>query len=460
MNKVLAFIKGNLIIVISVVLILAFLPVGYIFSGKWNAKVQTKVNDAYNGEKRKIESSGRVTYAVPAVLEGEDDLSESRAPNERVTDFYAQAKAARIEQVNDVVQRGTAFNQGDHVELVPGLLPAAPDASTRQRLGRTMSEAIVGTYDTPSVYQRKLQRLNAGSPPDAQDVAQSLAQTKESLEQQFRSANTDGNLTTAQQDQLQRELTSSRLGQYISRAKSLTFYCDMEAIVNGTGSTGATTVSGEYSVIPSSNWSPSQITESVVFTWLWDFWVVSDILDAAALANSNAASGAMVIPEAPVKRIDSIRVSALEVTESASASGSDDDSYQLRSNNRNFGGSSSSSAASTEAPSFTGREGGTANSPFDIRTAEVSVVVSSQHLPKFLDAIGKVNFMTVTDIDLQEVDVWEELKQGYYYGDDHVVRATLKIETVWLRSWVTPMMPNPVKEALGVPVTNNGDSEG
>ena len=98
MNKVLGFIKGNLIIVISIVLILALLPAGYVFSSKWNAKVQAKVEDAYKSEKNKLTSSGRVNYAVPAVLAGERDISESRAPNAAVTAFYQQARAAREDE--------------------------------------------------------------------------------------------------------------------------------------------------------------------------------------------------------------------------------------------------------------------------------------------------------------------------------------------------------------------------
>ena len=95
-----------------------------------------------------------------------------------------------------------------------------------------------------------------------------------------------------------------------------------------------------------------------------------------------------------------------------------------------------------------------------IETELIFEHVSCQDLPTFIDAIGKVNFMTVLDLDLQSVDIWEELQQGYYYGEDHVVRVSMTIETVWLRSWVAPLMPDPVKETLGVPLTPQGDAGG
>lgn len=446
MNKVLGFIKGNLIIVISIVLILALLPVGYVFAGKWNAKVAEKVKSAYESEKRSLTSSGKVNYALPAVLEGEQDISESRAPNDAVTAFYEDAKQARIAQVEDVVARGTTFNQGDHVEIVPGLLPKAPDARERQRLGRAMSEAIVGTRDTPSIYQRKLRRINAGAPPSVPSLATMLDQYKNQLEQEYRSSNRDGQVTQDQQNEITEKLSARRLSEYIARAKSLTYYCDPYAFVNGSDAGELTTVGSDgFSIIPAANWSPSQVTESVAFTWLWDYWVISDILDAAAKANMNAASGAMSVPDAPVKRIESIRVSALEVK--ASGASSSDDGYPRRRGD-------DSNTGTTPAASFTGRTGGTSASPFDLRQVEVVAVVSSKDLPKFLDSFSKVNFMTVTDVDLQEVDVWGDLAQGYYYGTDHVVRARVQVETVWLRSWITPIMPDAIKQTLGIPVAS------
>lgn len=453
MNKVLGFIKGNLIIVISVVLILALLPVGYVFSSKWNADVAAKVKQAYDNEKRSLSSSGRVTYALPAVLEGEQDISESRAPNAAVTAFYEQAKSARIEQVDDVVNRGTAFNQGDHVQIIPGLLPSAPDARQRQKLGREMSEAIVGTLDTASVYQRKLRRLNAGAPPSAPALATSLEQYKNQLEQEYSNSSAQGNVSPEQQDEITQKLTARRMSQYISRAKALTFYCSPRAFVNGSEAGEATTSGNDgFSIVPAKNWSPSQVTETVAFTWLWDYWVISDILDAAARANMNAASGAISVPDAPVKRIESIRVSELKVEQGNSS----DDNFSGGRSGRGF----NDPAQSDTPASFTGREGGTASSPFDLRQVEVVAVVSSEELPKFLDSFSKVNFMTVTDVDLQEVDVWQDLSQGYYYGEDHVVRAHVKVETVWLRSWVSKLMPDPVKKALNIPVANNADEEG
>ncbi len=459
MSKIIGFIKANLVVVISIVMILAFLPTGYFFANKWNAKIYEKANSAYNKEKRALTSAGKITYALPAVLEGEADLSETRAPNHVVTQFYQNHKVQREAQVQEVVDRGTAFNQGDHVELVPGLLPRAPDDRTQKRLGREMAEAIVGTNSNASVYQRKLQRLNAGSPPDPEALQATLEDFKTREQQRYENASADGKMTGLQTEQLDKDLAARRLGEYIGRAKALTFYCTPETFVDRSesasgrsgGQSGGRASKSSYSVIPSAVPPLSTIDEALVFNWLWDYWIISDVLEAAALANQDPVSGAMSIPEAPVKRIESIRVSKIELGD-ASAQNPDDDSY---SGGRNRGSVRGDDDASSGT--FTQRAGGAPDSAYDIRMIELIVVASSQDLPGFIDAIGKTNYMTVTDLDLEEVDVWNDLEQGYYYGDDHVVRATIAIESVWLRSWLKPIMPDRVKTALGIPLDDGLD---
>jgi hypothetical protein len=58
----------------------------------------------------------------------------------------------------------------------------------------------------------------------------------------------------------------------------------------------------------------------------------------------------------------------------------------------------------------------------------------------------------VTDLDLGEVDAWAALDEGYFYGDEHVVRVTLEVESIWLKSWLVPMMPEELRKALGMKV--------
>lgn len=447
MNGVLAWLKKNLVIVISTVLILVFLPVGWVFSSGWNKSVRDKAATAYNTEKSALQKAGAVAYQVPVVLEGESSVSETRAPNRVVTEFYAAQLKSRTDQVKEVVERGTAFNRRDHRELVPGLLPKAPDNRARRQLGLEMAERVAGTYDSAgntiraSIYQDLLRRLNAGSPPDPVELGSTLAESKQREEERLSASTTDGRMTDAQKQELDRELVNKRLGGYAGRARTLAFYASLDSI-RGSEQAGP---DPKWSAIPRVAPSSETITEGQAFVWLWDYWVISDVLDAVALANNDPRTGAMPIPDAPVKRVESIRVSGVKLAPAGGDAASEDP----------YGGGSASSdtsdGADAPATTHTGRAGGTADSAYDIRTVELTVIVASQQIPRLIDALGRVNDMTVVDVDLEPVDVWADLNQGYFYGADHVVRARMTVETVWLRSWTAPLMPDSVRQSLGLP---------
>jgi hypothetical protein len=106
--------------------------------------------------------------------------------------------------------------------------------------------------------------------------------------------------------------------------------------------------------------------------------------------------------------------------------------------------------ATDASASVTGRVSHDGNQLYDVRPVTLSLIVSSERLPEILDAISSTNFMSVIDLDVSRVDPWEDLKQGYYYGDEHVVRVDLTIETIWLRQWLKAYMPATVKTLMKV----------
>jgi hypothetical protein len=88
---------------------------------------------------------------------------------------------------------------------------------------------------------------------------------------------------------------------------------------------------------------------------------------------------------------------------------------------------------------------------YDARTAGIALIVDSERLPVVLQSFPKSNFMTVTDMSIQQVDLDKDLAQGFYYGDDYVVRLDLYVEVLYLRQWTKPYMPPGVRVALGLP---------
>lgn len=104
-------------------------------------------------------------------------------------------------------------------------------------------------------------------------------------------------------------------------------------------------------------------------------------------------------------------------------------------------------------PRFTyGVTGRYSNPLYDVKHVELVVIADIRKMDLLFDAISKVNLMTVTDVTLEDVNEYDELLDGFYYGQGDMVRATLKIETVWLRSWTEPMMPESYKTGLEIGV--------
>ena len=69
---------------------------------------------------------------------------------------------------------------------------------------------------------------------------------------------------------------------------------------------------------------------------------------------------------------------------------------------------------------------------------------------RVLESFGAANFMTVTSVNLSEIDRWADLKQGFYYGPDHVVRAEIGVEAAYLHFWLADVVPDFIASAWGI----------
>ncbi len=442
-GNILQWVKANLLIVISVVLMLILLPTGWFFSNKWNSSIQEKASEAYNTEKRKLSSASKVEYSLPAVLDGEEGLSDNRAPNSLVTNFYKLQMEQRKDQVAEVVNRGENFNRKGHTVPVADLLPTPADASKLRQQGYKLAQLVAGTDESPSIYAKLLRNLNAGDAPDPEALKATLDQFKKQQQDEFAATSSDGRVSDEQNAQLAKALVKRRLDGYAGRAESIAFYCPLSAIQTSTKEAG-------FSHIPSTVPGYDSISEQAVFTWVWDYWVVSDVLKAVTKANTDSSGVVLSVPDAPVKHVEMIRVGEFAV---ASAELSEEDFSNRRNPSSRSGSGGSSSSSSSDAPVFKTYTNRNANVPgalFDTRLVTMTVIASSQDLPVFFDALGKTNYMTVVDVDIEQVNVWDKLNEGYFYGSDHVVRANIVIESVWLRSWTADLMPKSVRTSLGI----------
>ncbi len=437
MKGVLGWIKSHLLIVISTIVILASLPTGWIMSSGWNEDIrdgqEKRANDAYN----KIKGA-RVTYVIPSLLPGEDSVTDSRPPNRYVTEFVAAQRAERTSQASGIVSEVEGFNRRDHQLLEPRLLPEPENPQQATSLKYSMLAQVAGDEQlgTESIYLGLFSAIGAGGPPDAIKLATSIQDLRDREAERMLAESGTGSLTEEQQEELNTLLSDRRIAETQRRAKEISVYAGLESF--DTQAFGENTTA----VIPpmSRNDRGSSVAPSLseAFAWNFDYWVVSDVLAAIDAANTDEGGTRANVEHAAVKKIERLAVQALPVEiVYDSGSGSDD----------GFGDEEEAGGATDPSVSVTGR---VSNDAFDVVLVKLRLVVDAQALPRLFEAFAETNLMTVLDLDLTEVDVWNDLRQGYYYGDGAVMRADLLIETIWLREWTTPMMPDAVKEALGI----------
>ena len=85
-------------------------------------------------------------------------------------------------------------------------------------------------------------------------------------------------------------------------------------------------------------------------------------------------------------------------------------------------------------------------------------MVETAHIPAVMDALAQRNFITVIKSEIEPVNSFDALRDGYFYGDDPVSSLELELETIWFRQWMSPFMPDDVKQALGVPLQQTPSS--
>jgi len=90
------------------------------------------------------------------------------------------------------------------------------------------------------------------------------------------------------------------------------------------------------------------------------------------------------------------------------------------------------------------------NALYDVRHARLVAVVDYQKLPELFRALSRVNFMTVLNMQVTDVDEYDALAEGFVYGSSDAVEVDMVIETLWMREWTEPLMPDKTREYVGI----------
>lgn len=429
MKSVLAWMKANLPIVILSAVILLVLPAAFVGSSLWNSSIKKKREAEANKSLSNLKSLAISYQHPPATPSGQPVTYAADAPNARATEYFREHRKRLEEQVTKVAETAREINRDGHGLLVDGLFvmpaqpaegqppaegeaapeaPAAPTSADPLK-ALELAEMIVGRGDRPSVYQQLLDRINAGKPADPVRIAERLTEAETQFKDAILAQSNRTTLTEDEQADLTKRLVDLRIGEYRRRAREISVYASIDNLPRS---------------IPRD--FPAETPDAYTcFEWHFDYWVISDLLRAIDAANSPGGQRRSV-SEAVVKRIVSMWIDR---------------------------------AGSATPPSITGRRSSPENKVYDVRNARLTLVVASGRLQDLINAISRTNFMTVTGLSFREVNPWDDLKEGYYYGDEHVVEATLDVETIWLRSWTEPMMPQAFRDVLsGVAEATGSDT--
>lgn len=405
MKQIVPWLKAHWPIPTLTLVALAALPTAMYFAGKmqdeFHADYQKKITEAANS----VSASGAViNYGVPD-MGGSGMALEKKAPaNEQLIGAYKKILEDMQAKVGVVSEKGLTFNKGDHKPLVDGFFPGASPDSGRGFIKQYMD-----------FHRQIIAEMKGGDPARAEDIAKQLSEHRDSFVARIR-AELGRDLTVEEQTKLVDELTQMRIGAVRKRAAEIQVYADPSVFE------GVPTSVPEKAPSASEAWDKQERA-----------WVHQDLCRAIFAANGGAgATGG--VPSSVVKRLLRVAVASAQLDQAA-AFEPGEEKVPL-----NFG------------VSLTGRTSGagTKNKWYDVRTATVEAIVSSQNLPKFLNALAATNFMTVLDFDVSKVEPLADMRDGYDYGDENVVKVTMKVETVWLREWRKPLMPSDVQKALGM----------
>lgn len=467
MKSVIGWIKSNLVTVASVVLILC--SIGVI---AWSMMHGGAAADDASKELNRMASQLRgyenvsVPFPPAAVDEPPEDISGvtiNPATLKRLDEVYGGMNREYEKVFLPIVQH----NRLGHNLLVPGVLPEADSNAKRHETRTAYRQAFVQMLEPYDKERPDITRLNAIGPLNPAELEFELRRVEEGYRPTgFGAAAAGGGLTESDRKELENQKSERALEMLLERARQAHIYADPRP-----QSPGFPFQVGAWSLAPG----------LPTYTQIWDshmeLWIQQDIVRAIATAN-NVDNPKLSVIEAPVKRLISITVIPGNVgtttmggmgvagadNSGAAAGGGMGYGGMPAGGGMGYGAAGGGMGGAAAAPVaaagsadeklsvdfHTGPSGRTSNSIYDVRHARVVMIADYQQLPKLFDAISSVNFMTVLDCQIQNVDEYQALREGYVYGQGDAVKIDMLIESIWMREWTVPLMPAEIKQRLGI----------
>ncbi|MCC6680729.1 MAG: hypothetical protein IT445_07490 [Phycisphaeraceae bacterium] len=451
MRIAIEWIKSNVVSVISIIVVM--LSLGFL---GWVHLQGSKFREQLGQREAVITSLNAYTSAsvqVPGPRpDAPPDSISGVTINQDVIDKLSTMYDGMAEQYDGVYQRAVEYNKRYHDPLLPGLFPKW-DENNFEIPFQARYEYVKSFFDMfePSDPQQpEAPRLDAGSPPSPQDIQINLS----IVERDFVSNVTNTQLTESDQKDLEQEMRDKLIDMLHQKAAQIHIYANKELVP---GQTYGGQLQ-QYDQFPFQVESWAFLDTAPLPHQLWEgqleLWMQQDIIRAIAKVNQVNDPKANVIT-APVKRLMGIQIVPGYIGLHTLGAASNGQFASAQRTDGSFGPPIAAQRTNdpTQATSnnfFVGPTGRVSNALYDVRQVVLTVAVDYARLNQLIAAINSVNFMTVLNVQIENIDEYEGLQQGYFYGPDDVVTATMVIETIWLRDWTQPLMPDRVRSYVGI----------
>lgn len=485
-KSILAWIKTNLVVVICSVVILAALPVSAFFSTNWLKGIIARQEKAANDELKKVQGA-EMTYALTQFDPSGEAVTLKGAPNRALIDHFRSARERGVELVGAVAKEGEDFNRGvgsaaqgvgrtPFEPLVAGLFPKvvppagetlSADALRDLETAKIaeMEDALLGRRGKPNPFQQLLEGVRAGGPVSPTQMLERLNEVRQREVERVTAGTRQP--TPDEQNQIKQVLSDQRVALLQAHARNVSVYAAMDLFAvsrdadqGANASANAAAASAgllpAVASLPIGRVPERALNTNSMFMYQWDLWMLRDIFAAVRLANTTPQGQPTSVDRSVVKRLISLEL--------LNPAGMKDPNHRAEPGEEVI--FDPIAAAANVAPtatvpglvpvdlarSVTGRGRGSWNNMYELRKVRLRAVVASARIQEFMDAINRTNFMSISAFDVRAVDAMDAARQGFYYGPEHVLEVSMTIETVWLKSWIVPLMPNDIRTALEIPL--------
>ncbi|MCC6579733.1 MAG: hypothetical protein IT440_04775 [Phycisphaeraceae bacterium] len=428
MKLALHWIKANPIAVVAVFLCVGSLVSLFVVHAQGSAFVK-RVQDR-NSVVDQIQRLGATDVTLPSANLDQQARREKIAVNKAAITDLESIYHAMNDEYRRIFDRAVQWNHDRHNVLVPNLFPSPGNQTwllTNARDEYTKALAEMFLYYTANAWYP---RLNAGGPLPQEKLAQAIdGATSDYLSTIFPRKD-ESQLSGEQKAELAQRRRAAMLATLQTHASQIHIYAQKDS-----GQAEYPFFTGGWTATIASGGQPPIET---VWEGQMELWVQQDIVQTLQDTN-NVSDKQHSVLDAPIKRL--IRIEPDPGYVGITSSGG----FNTAGRSLNNSGEKKLPDDFTAAP--TGRK---SNTIYDVRHVRVHCYVDYQQLPDFFEQLSKINFMTVLEVKLSDVDEYEDLAKGYLYGHGDIVQASILIETLWLREWTAKLMPEGVQKQLGI----------